>query len=126
MDTQANSHPDLISATSQMWKVSLAGYALFAAVLVCAAAPYAPLSWPDYAAVAVQLGCCLLAGAAMLYAARTVRCPKCDSRWLSWAMRSQPFTQWLHVALSLHSCPQCGYQASGNGELQSNPSLERP
>lgn len=118
--------PDLVSATSQMWKVNLALFAMLSAILICCVAPYAPPSWPEDVAVTIQLISCLLAGVAMLYALRSVRCPSCGERWLTWSMRTQPFTQWMHVALSLQACPRCGHDASSADKLQSNPSLDRP
>jgi hypothetical protein len=121
----ASDQVPVITATAQLWKLGVGGALLIGgAALGWVAERYAGYG-SDMAAVLIPAACWVMAAISILYAARAVRCPQCGLRWVSWSMRTQPFTQWLFVVVGMPACPTCGLSSQTLAREQPNKSLER-
>jgi hypothetical protein len=56
-----------------------------------------------------------IAIAGVLFALRSVRCPRCNLAWVQWSMGHQPAGSWLRWLLAFSECPGCGYVTLDSG-----------
>jgi hypothetical protein len=98
--------PGIIGASGQSSRVYLA---LGIAVAGGLSAWFASHLWDSSEQVAFWLKLCGtlvgIGGLSLLWWG--VRCPDCRSKWVLWAMRTQPFHSWGQALLTADSCPQC-------------------
>jgi hypothetical protein len=57
--------------------------------------------------LSMGLGGAILSAAGLALGCWGIRCPICKTKWVLWAMRTQPFQSWLHIVLFTDTCPKC-------------------
>jgi hypothetical protein len=94
--------------SGQAWKIAGAGIALVLGLVVTLARW---LELPPVADMGIigALATAILVLGSLAFAARTVRCPTCDARWVWIAVSERDHREWLSWALGLEFCPRCGY-----------------
>jgi hypothetical protein len=100
----------LLEASNQTRKLGRAVYLILGATAVWYVADQ---DWVDPIYRLVVLSAAALVGViGTFYALYSVRCPKCNLRWVSWSLRHQSHGQWLHWLYEFTECPQCKHRAS--------------
>ena len=100
----------LLQASHQSQKLGRAGYFVFGAIIVGYIANH---EWLDpIPRIFIVAAAALIGTVGALYALSSVRCPKCNLRWVWWSVKHQPHTQWLHWLYQFTECPRCKYRAS--------------
>ena len=100
----------MLYATGQnkkLWRAGIATFAGIGAVYVASFDRLGPMAQLAIGGIGV-----ILAVVGTLVALYSVRCPKCDLRWVYWAVKTQAHTQWLHWLYEFEECPKCHHGAS--------------
>ena len=108
-----SSRDSLLSKANQVWKLrAMYGAVAVSAILMIIA------TWQIDAFTAEQFALVMLSGivigiGGLILACVAISCPKCGSRWLWRALRTQQSGTWLHWLQTQDACPACGAYGRG-------------
>ena len=96
----------IIRKTGQFWKVILAftGIVLGWIGMIVALTSFGSKE----GGIVVAVVCLVIALTSMLFVFISVRCPKCNSRWVWIAASKKDKSEWPYWFLKLEKCPTCG------------------
>jgi hypothetical protein len=112
--------PGIIGASGQSFRALMAFALMIGGAVFAWAAPH---FWPHAnATFPFDLIGTLAIAFGLAFGCWGIRCPNCKSKWVLWAMRTQPFQSWLDAVLFTQTCPTCkkDYRADDAAAQQSH------
>jgi hypothetical protein len=102
----------LLEETGQSRRLLISGLLFFGGLAITALRHIPSAAVSTTVTVALAIVGCSIALAGAVFALYGIRCPSCSLRWLSWSLRTQPFTRWLSWLQEFRSCPRCGVSSA--------------
>lgn len=119
---------NLLQRTDQAWKAWLFAVMLILGVVASLLQGFLQESLGQEVAIKIAFAGIGLIIGSLIFAGRSIVCPKCELKLFLHAFREQGFFSWFSWILQQESCPRCGHPETprASGVKRKTKGMKRP